>query len=234
MRACSSLAARRVSPAATADVDAAAASNNVDPSSCRCRPGMACFDGVPFDELNRSVGGRLIPVRDEMAACQATLTSDACQADLKQTDDEFFYTNQVGGFMHSGYTADWNISHKLSKFAVAAETEADIQAGVAFAAKHNLRLAVKGTGHDWYGRSGSHPGFEGSLLIWTHKRKQLDWHDDGFVAEGCAPNSSAAAQPEAKGQVFGPACPGEQTRSQCPASIQFFSLESRLPWPGRF
>ena len=38
------------------------------------------------------------------------------------------------------------------RFAVAAESFDDIVAGVAFAAKHNLRVAVKGTGHDWFGQ----------------------------------------------------------------------------------
>ena len=76
-----------------------------------------------------------------------------------------------------------------------AETEADVAAGVAFAARHNMRVAVKGTGHDWFGRSGSHPDLEGSLLIWTHRLKKMTWHDDepaaaGFVAAGCAPGSA--------------------------------------------
>ena len=57
----------------------------------------------------------------------------------------------------SGLHSSWNISHKLSAFAIAAESGGDISAGVAFAAKHNLRIAVKNTGHDWFGRSGSHP-----------------------------------------------------------------------------
>jgi hypothetical protein len=43
----------------------------------------------------------------------------------------------------------WNISTSLSAYSVLAETEADVQATVAFAARHNLRLVVKNTGHDW-------------------------------------------------------------------------------------
>ena len=31
-----------------------------------------------------------------------------------------------------------------------AETEADVQAAVSFAARYNIRLVVKNTGHDWY------------------------------------------------------------------------------------
>lgn len=85
--------------------------------------------------------------------------------------------------MHTGLASSWNISHRLATYAVAAQTEGDIQAGVAFAAKHNLRVVVKGTGHDWLGRSGSHPDYQGSLMIWTHNRKGMEWHDEGFVAQ---------------------------------------------------
>jgi hypothetical protein len=52
---------------------------------------------------------------------------------------------------------------------VRAETEADFQATVAFAAANDLRLVVKATGHDWYGRSTA----AGSLLLWTHLRKNM-------------------------------------------------------------
>ena len=42
-------------------------------------------------------------------------------------------------------------------------------------------LVVKATGHDWYGRSYA----PGSLVLWTHKRKQMTWHD-AFVPAGSA------------------------------------------------
>ena len=34
--------------------------------------------------------------------------------DLNQTDDQFFYTDQVGGYMHTGLAGSWSIAHKLS------------------------------------------------------------------------------------------------------------------------
>jgi hypothetical protein len=72
----------------------------------------------------------------------------------------------------------WNTS-RLSAFAVLAETEQDFQAAVRFAAKHNLRLVVKATGHDWYGRSYA----PDSLLLWTHRRKKIDFRE-AFVPAG--------------------------------------------------
>ena len=62
-----------------------------------------------------------------------------------------------------------------------AVTEQDFTATVAFAAANNLRLVVKATGHDWYGRSTA----AGSLLLWTHQRKAITWHE-AFVPRGSA------------------------------------------------
>ena len=168
---------------------AAVLSDNSAPI-CRCRAQSPCFDNIPFNELNMSVNGRLVEVPDEFDACLSTTATPSCQAQLNRTDEQFFYTDQVGGFLHTGLAAgggkpSWDIAHNLSAYAVAAETPEDVAAGVAFAAKHNLRLAIKGTGHDWFGRSGSHPSFEGSLLIWTHKMKNIRWENDGFVPVDC-------------------------------------------------
>ena len=170
--------------------------------ACRCtNTSDACWPSeAEWNQLNASVGGHLIPVLDELNACLGGggVATGQCEADLARTDDEFFYTGQPGGYMHTGLAAGagqdpWSIAHKLSAFAVAAQTGADVAAGVAFAAKHNLRLAVKGTGHDWFGRSGSHPDLEGSLLIWTHNMKAVKWGDgagsSAFVAEGCSASS---------------------------------------------
>ena len=40
-----------------------------------------------------------------------------------------------------------------------AETEQDFVSTVKFAAKYNLRLVVKATGHDWYVVATLHPAF---------------------------------------------------------------------------
>jgi hypothetical protein len=169
-------------------------------SNCRCRlQDGACWPApAAWSALNASLAGALIEVPDELDSCIAKgASSTECAADLGRTDDEFFYTGQVGGFMHTGLAAGggqapWSIAHNQSAYAVAAQRAEDVALGVQFAAKHDLRLSVKGTGHDWFGRSGSHPDFEGGLLIWTHKMKKTTWHDGAFVAENCAADSGVA------------------------------------------
>ncbi|PIL35787.1 hypothetical protein GSI_02517 [Ganoderma sinense ZZ0214-1] len=56
---------------------------------------------------------------------------------------------------------------------VAAWTVSDIQHAVKFAGKHNLRVVVKNTGHDFLGRSNG----RGSFMIWTHYMKSRSIHD---------------------------------------------------------
>jgi FAD/FMN-containing dehydrogenase len=68
---------------------------------------------------------------------------------------------------------------------VDARSENDVQAAVNFAKQHNLKLVVKGTGHDLLGRSTA----RGSFLIWTHHMKQTVYNPT-FVPE------SAPVKPE--------------------------------------
>ena len=138
---------------------------------CRCLPGDACWAAVPWTALNASVGGRLVATADPLAPCQADADSAACASAIASTDDEFWLTAQPFGYLHTGQFNDWNLSTSLAAYAVAAESEDDVKAGVYFAAQHNLRLAVKSTGHDWYGRSTA----AGALLIWTHKLNNISF-----------------------------------------------------------
>jgi FAD/FMN-containing dehydrogenase len=67
-----------------------------------------------------------------------------------------------------------------SPYIVAAETPSDVAAAVTFARTHHLRLVVKGTGHDYLGRSSA----PDSLMIWTHAMRAIAV-DDAFVPQGC-------------------------------------------------
>ena len=170
--------------ASTAPAAAAAA------QQCRCLPSNAtCWAAIPWRTLNASVGGRLQPFVDPLAAaCAAAPAAPACAAALNASDDEFWLTAQPGGYLHTGLFNAWNLSTLQPSYAVAAQSEADVAATVAFAAAHNLHLVVKSTGHDWYSRSAGPPG---SLLLWTHLLASIAF-TDAFVCEGCAPGTPPA------------------------------------------
>ncbi|KAI9151441.1 6-hydroxy-D-nicotine oxidase-like protein [Paramyrothecium foliicola] len=65
-------------------------------------------------------------------------------------------------------------------YIVNATTAEHAQAGINFARENNIRLVVKGTGHDFLGRSIA----PGSLSIWTHHLKFVKFHKDKFTLTG--------------------------------------------------
>src|SRR5262249_47631600 len=70
-----------------------------------------------------------------------------------------------------------------SAYAVAAENQRDVAAAVDFAREHHIRLVIKGTGHDYLGRSSA----PDSLLVWTHPMRNIAAHES-FVPSGCPAN----------------------------------------------
>src|SRR6202050_3311218 len=55
----------------------------------------------------------------------------------------------------------------------AAVSAADIAAALDFGRERGVGLVIKGTGHDYLGRSSA----PGSLLIWTHRMREITMHD---------------------------------------------------------
>ncbi|MCJ1250002.1 hypothetical protein MMC30_007228 [Trapelia coarctata] len=58
-------------------------------------------------------------------------------------------------------------------YAVNVTAPADISEGIAFAKRHNIRLVVRNTGHDYLGKSTG----AGSLALWTHHLKHISFLD---------------------------------------------------------
>ena len=90
------------------------------------------------------------------------------------------------------HTTGWHGAHVSahSPRVVAAESAADIAAAVDFAREHGAGLVVKGTGHDYLGRSCA----PGSLMIWTHRMREVTVHGvagaDGIGMENKRPAES--------------------------------------------
>jgi len=136
----------------------------------------------------------LVVFQDELSSCiEAGVDSAGCRAALgaasgfARADDNHWLADSPQGFQHTGHFGAWNASRDHFRFAVAAETESDFVETVRFSKTHNLRLVVKATGHDWYGRSTA----AGSLMIWTHRRKAMRWHGAGGDGAGFVPAACA-------------------------------------------
>ncbi|KAF7330613.1 FAD-binding domain-containing protein [Mycena sanguinolenta] len=151
--------------------------------TCRNIPGSPGYpSAAEWDALNATLSGRLVTVVPSAKFC-TTLPGGAC------TDDQWgsaLFRSTIPGAMDQ---VNWEQGYDLSPpslclrngttcgqgdvpiYAVEAETVADIQAAVRFSSTHNLRVAVKSSGHDLLGRSTA----PSSLLIHTHKFQNISF-----------------------------------------------------------
>jgi FAD/FMN-containing dehydrogenase len=109
-----------------------------------------------FADLAAKVGNRLLDVRPPP---------------LANMRNPYAIQDDPGGFQTTGWFGAYDSGH--SPRAVAAESAADIAAAVTFARDRGIGVVIKGTGHDYLGRSSA----PGSLLIWTHRMREVTVHD---------------------------------------------------------
>jgi hypothetical protein len=135
----------------------------------RVRPGQPGWPmAADWAKLGAAVGGRLAPV----------IMPDLSGPDARKLlANPFFLADQPGLSEWSGWLDAWRSSP--SAYAVAAENVADIVAAVRFARTHNLRLAIKGRGHSFFGASNA----PDSLLLWTRRMDDVTVHD-AFIPVG--------------------------------------------------
>jgi FAD/FMN-containing dehydrogenase len=124
-----------------------------------------------FSELTGKVGNRLLHVQAPLQACLLGAGSHECAAALASLRNPYSIEDDPGAFHTTGWLGAYEARH--STRAVAAETAADIAVAVEFARDKGIGLVIKGTGHDYLGRSSA----PGSLLVWTHRMREITVHD---------------------------------------------------------
>jgi hypothetical protein len=72
---------------------------------------------------------------------------------------------------------------RLSTYHVEAHSANDISKTLDFVREHGIRVSIKNTGHDYFGRSNA----ANSLAIWTHNMKDAKYHKT-FQPKGCKAN----------------------------------------------
>jgi FAD/FMN-containing dehydrogenase len=144
-----------------------------------CAPGQSCWpSAAEWQALAAGLDGKLEQPRPPLAPCHGNPAGAACSAALRDLKNPYFVSDQWGATQSTGWLDAWTAA--TSAYAVAAESPKDIVAAVRFAAAHRLRVAIRGTGHDYLGRSNA----PDSLLIWTHKLRKVAV-SDAFVPRGC-------------------------------------------------
>ncbi|EIW57346.1 FAD-binding domain-containing protein [Trametes versicolor FP-101664 SS1] len=160
-------------------------------AQCRCLFGNDCWPSQSdFDSLAQKVSQPLIHPTPFAQPCYVDANSAECAAIIANQTDSNLRADQPGAMQEPNFetftfpngTIDacyLNVTlgipcHQgsVSVIGVDARTVEDIQVAVTFAAEHNLRLAVKNTGHDFFGRSDS----RGSFVIWTHHMNNFTVH----------------------------------------------------------
>ena len=180
---------------------ALAASANTDPGYS-CQPGQKCWPTLrEWQQLNQSIDGRLYQTVPMGAPCYTNspysnteacatveasynngiprvayygqtywLNWEACGASscslLSSDPEETLYSNCSLGRLASYYIDVLNASH--------------ISAALQFAKAHNVRISIKNTGHDFFGRS----SVPNSLAIWTHNLNSQQFYQN-FTASNC-------------------------------------------------
>ena len=148
----------------------AEAVNGLQKSTCRCKPAESCWpDGKVWGKLADSLNGKLIKPQLLTMECQKDANSKKCLGELNAIKNPFYIQSKAGGTQTQGWYKAWDTAPSI--YAVEAKTTQDIVAAVNFARKYNLRLIIKGGGHDYLGRSSA----PDSLLVWTHDMRQVKY-----------------------------------------------------------
>ncbi|KAH8600686.1 hypothetical protein B0O99DRAFT_589582 [Bisporella sp. PMI_857] len=159
---------------------------------CKSVPGSNLWpNDRAWSALNNSISGRLIKTVPPGSVChptQPTFNPLACPSvQAGWLTSQWHTDNPVSSIINN-----WNNDTCLPLpalpcsgkgypiYVVNATCAADVKKGVDFARANHIRLNVKGTGHDYLGRSSA----PNSLSIWTHHIRGISFHD-GFKPQEC-------------------------------------------------
>ncbi|HTZ29556.1 MAG TPA: FAD-binding protein [Streptosporangiaceae bacterium] len=107
----------------------------------------------------------------DLAAKVGSRLLDVQPPPLANMRNPYAIQDDPGGFQTTGWFGAYDSAP--SPRAVAAESAADVAAAVQFARERGIGVVIKGTGHDYLGRSSAPE----SLLIWTHRMRDITVHD---------------------------------------------------------
>eukprot|EP01062_Namystynia_karyoxenos_P002018 TRINITY_DN1069_c0_g1_i1.p1 TRINITY_DN1069_c0_g1~~TRINITY_DN1069_c0_g1_i1.p1 ORF type:complete len:562 (+),score=155.17 TRINITY_DN1069_c0_g1_i1:79-1686(+) len=155
---------------------AALAAAAVSAARSWCLPGQSCWpDAAAWARLNSTVGGRLI------------YTGGQQPPNCSGPDAHVYAANPRCMQNPNDGHINCSVAQPLamSEYTVSVRAAAHVAAAVDFCRKHNVRPAVRTSGHDYAGRSAAF----GSLLIWLYGFDQIridEKYDDGCTKDVAA------------------------------------------------
>ena len=191
-------------------VFALAASAATDPGY-NCQPGQRCWPSwQEWQQFNQTIDGHLHKTIPMGAPCYANSTYyDVAACEVVESS----YNDSIsrGSYYGQTYWLNWEACGtsgcslfetdpeetlystcslgRLAPYYVDVRNASHISTALQFAQVHNIRISVKNTGHDYFGRA----AVPDSLAIWTHNLNNFDFYEN-FTAFNC---------PSANGQNVG-------------------------------
>ncbi|KAM0290507.1 hypothetical protein ACHAO9_004864 [Fusarium lateritium] len=156
--------------------------------SCKAYPGTSDWPSHgTWSRLNAALGGRLLAPTPPGAVCHkdwSVYDKDTCSTVAAAWKKYDLHTEDPVSVIYDQYSnwtclpdADYPCSSKgYPAYVVNVTKPEHVKIGIDFARKHNIRLIVKNTGHDYMGRSIA----PGSLSLWTHHLKDITYHKGSF------------------------------------------------------
>ncbi|KAG0040410.1 hypothetical protein BGZ83_002550 [Gryganskiella cystojenkinii] len=180
--------------------------NEPDPSHfdpiCHCLPDQTCWpSSAVWSAFNLTLNGNLIETFPAAHECHDPYYDEAKCDEINKGHYEENWRGTKPGALHQ---TNWETFHgqgclgtnqsipcyqgSVPVYTVKAMSIADIQETIRFAAAHNIRLAIKNTGHDFLGRSTA----PSSISLWVAAMDDIQVVDL-FVAEGAPRDSQGEA-----------------------------------------
>ncbi|KAG5662014.1 hypothetical protein KAF25_004253 [Fusarium avenaceum] len=161
---------------------------NIPSKSCKAYPGTSDWPSHnTWSRFNDTLGGKLLAPTPPGAVCHKdwpTYNKDTCSNVATAWKKYDLHTEDPVSLIYDQFSnwtclpdADFPCSGSgYPAYVVNATKPEHIKIGIDFARKHNIRLIVKNTGHDYMGRSVA----PGSLSLWTHHLKDITYHKRSF------------------------------------------------------
>ncbi|OTB04409.1 hypothetical protein M426DRAFT_11556 [Hypoxylon sp. CI-4A] len=165
---------------------------------CRCFPGDDCWpSSEEWSSFNETVRGKLIATVPLASPCHDSFPgvdydADKCadiQANWARPSLHYKTTHSPMASFFANSSCDpftprdaQCVVGAYVSYAVKASSASDYIDTIAFAKKHNIRLVIRNTGHDYMGKSTG----AGALAIWTHHIKDisiLDYASPGYTGK---------------------------------------------------
>jgi FAD/FMN-containing dehydrogenase len=146
-----------------------------------------------WDALRRRIGDRLIDIRSPLIEC-AERRGAGANALFGKIKNPFYLSDEASLSQTLGWTDAWTSRPSLK--GVAAQSAADVVAAIDFARRSGIPLVIKGGGHSYFGNSSRAE----SLLIWTHRLRQIELHD------AFRPSGALASEPGVPAVTVGAGC----------------------------